>query len=172
MAVTLWLVRHGATAWSETGRVCGWTDVPLSAAGRGQAQLFQPRLQGLAFDGVWTSDLVRASEFARLAFGDATPDTSLRELDFGELEGRTWHDLEQPIRDALLRFDGFVAPGGESVAAFENRVVGFLSGLTPGEHLVFTHGGVVRLLTRLLGVASSPVPGELTVLEWATIGAE
>jgi hypothetical protein len=58
------------------------------------------------------------------------------------------------------------------VAAFENRVVGFLSGLTPGDHLVFTHGGVVRLLARRGGLITSPAPGELTVLEWAKVGAE
>ncbi len=168
----LWLVRHGATEWSEAGRLCGWTDIPLSPKGRGQAELVRSRIHGQAFEGVWTSDLIRASEFARLVVGDATPDGGLRELDFGEIEGKKWHDLDQPTRDALLRFDGFVAPGGESVTALENRIVAFLSGLVEGDHLVFTHGGVVRLLTRLSGVAASPEPAELTVVEWATIGAE
>lgn len=165
----LWLVRHGATEWSETGRLCGWTDVPLSPAGRGQAELLQPRLVGLPFDGVWTSDLSRASEFARLVIGDASPEMRLRELDFGDLEGKTWHDCDSSTRGALLWFDGFASPGGESVAELQDRVGGFLSGLVDGNHLVFTHGGVIRLLSRMRGLDSSPSPGELVVLDLEAI---
>ncbi len=168
----LWLVRHGATRWSEEGRLCGWSDVPLSSTGREQAVFLRPRLERQVFDGVWTSDLARAAEFARLVVGDATSDLRLRELDFGELEGRSWHECDQPTRDALIRFDGFAAPGGESVAELEERLEGFLSGLVPGDHLIFTHGGVVRLLARRQGAAISPAPGELTMLAWGGIGAE
>lgn len=165
----LWLVRHGATEWSETGRLCGWTDVPLSAAGRGQAELLQSRLHGLAFDSVWTSDLIRASESARLAFGDAMPDMRLRELDFGDLEGKSWQECDQFTRDALVRFDGFAAPGGESTAELQERIGEFLAELGDGNHLIFTHGGVIRLLARMRHLDSSPLPGELVVLDRETI---
>jgi probable phosphoglycerate mutase len=172
VVVRLWLVRHGATDWSDEGRLCGWTDVPLSEKGRGQAKILRRRLEGQGFDGVWTSDLSRASESARLAVGRPHPDRGLRELDFGELEGRRWRDCDEPTREALVRFEGFVAPGGESVRDLEERVGGFLSELTTGDHLVFTHGGVVRLLTRQQGDASILAPGELAVLEWGRTGAE
>ncbi|MGH8913380.1 MAG: histidine phosphatase family protein [Acidimicrobiia bacterium] len=168
----LWLVRHGVTVWSEEGRLCGSTDVPLSVKGREQAALVRPRLRGQVFDGIWTSDLSRAAEFARLTAGGATSDRRLRELDFGDLEGKAWQDCDRQTREALVRFDGFAAPGGESVADMEERVFGFLSGLDSGEHLIFTHGGVVRLLARRTGANISPVPGELTVLEWARVRAE
>lgn len=168
----LWLVRHGATDWSEEGRLCGWSDIPLSADGRSQAGPLRSRLDGLVFDGVWTSDLTRASEFACLVAGQAETDSRLREIDFGELEGRRWVDCDRSTRDALVRFDGFVAPGGESVARLQERVGAFLSSLGHGEHLLFTHGGVIRLLTRWLGLASSPAPGELTILEWDGIDAK
>jgi len=172
VAVRLWLVRHGATDWSPAGRLCGSTDVPLSPEGRAQAGPIRRRLAGNSFDGVWTSDLARAKEFARLAVGQATPDRRLRELDFGELEGKRWEDVDPMSRQALVRFEGFVAPGGESVAQLEERVGGFLAELEPGDHLVVTHGGVIRLLARRRGVAFAPVPGEMTVLEWEGVDAE
>jgi probable phosphoglycerate mutase len=168
----LWLVRHGATDWSEQGRLCGWSDIPLSADGRGQAGPLRSRLDGLVFDGVWASDLARASEFACLVAGQAKTDSRLREIDFGELEGRCWVDCDRSTRDALVRFDGFVAPGGESVSRLEERVGEFISGLGPGEHLLFTHGGVIRLLTGRAGPVSYPAPGELTIIEWDGIDAE
>ena len=168
----LWLIRHGATDWSEEGRLCGWTDIPLSAQGRSQARPLRPRLDGRVFEGVWTSDLTRASEFACLAAGRAETDPRLREIDFGELEGRRWVDCDRSTRDALAGFDGFVAPGGESVARLEERVGAFLASLRPGEHLLFTHGGVIRLLTQRVGLASYPAPGELTIVEWADTDAE
>ena len=172
MAVRLWLVRHGATDWSAAGRLCGSSDVPLSTEGRAQADPIRSRLAGHSFDGVWTSDLARAREFARLAVGQATPDPRLRELDFGELEGKRWKDVDASSRRALVRFEGFVAPGGESVAQLEERVGRFLAELEPGDHLLVTHGGVIRLLARRLGVAFAPLPGEMTVLEWERVEAK
>lgn len=168
----LWLVRHGATDWSEEGRLCGWSDVPLSVGGRSQAGPLRPWLAGRTFDGVWASDLIRASEFARLVAGPTETDPRLREIDFGDLEGRRWVDCDRSTREALVGFDGFVAPGGESVARLEERVGSFLSGLGPGDHLLFTHGGVIRLLARRVGLASYPAPGEMTILEWGDIDAE
>jgi probable phosphoglycerate mutase len=172
VAVMLWLVRHGATDWSAAGRLCGSTDVPLSPEGRAKAEPVRRRLVSHSFEGVWTSDLARAKEFARLAVGRATPDRRLRELDFGELEGKRWEEVDPSIRHALVRFEGFVAPGGESVAQLEERVGAFLAELEPGDHLVVTHGGVIRLLARRCGVDFAPVPGEMTVLEWERVDAK
>jgi probable phosphoglycerate mutase len=64
------------------------------------------------------------------------------------------------VQGALLEFGGFEAPGGESVAAFGQRVVGFLRGLPGGEHALFTHGGVIRVLLREAGRDPRVAPGE------------
>jgi hypothetical protein len=58
------------------------------------------------------------------------------------------------------------------VTQLELRVGEFVSEIGSGEHLVFTHGGVVRLLTRRHGVVSHPAPGELTILEWGSNDGE
>jgi 2,3-bisphosphoglycerate-dependent phosphoglycerate mutase len=168
--MTLWLVRHGDTEWSEQGRLCGWADPPLSPAGIEQAARLPSRLRHRRFDAAWSSDLARASEFARLSFGEARPDVRLREIDFGDIEGKTWDELDGATQAALLRFEGFAAPGGESVETLRERVLGFLGELGPGTQLIFTHGGVIRLLQGLSGSGHSPRPGELVVLAWPLRG--
>lgn len=162
----LWLVRHGATAWTEEGRFCGWSDVPLSDLGRQQVARLRPALEELEFDSTSTSDLRRAFESAEIAVGGATPDSRLRELDFGDLEGRTWGECSPAQQEALSGFQGFVAPGGESVAELESRVRDFISGLRHGEHLIFTHGGVIRLLGSLAERNIVAEPGQMTVVDW------
>jgi adenylate cyclase len=163
----LWLVRHGETDWSAAGRLSGWRDVPLSGRGRAQARALADRLDGQSFVGTWSSDLGRSIETARLAIGEPSVDRRLRELNFGALEGRTWGELDEAMRSELIGFDGFQAPGGESVAAFRARVLDFIAALEAGDHLVFTHGGVIRLLLRDRGSDRQVEPGEIVVVSGA-----
>ncbi|MEW6337460.1 MAG: histidine phosphatase family protein [Acidobacteriota bacterium] len=166
-ALELWLVRHGETTRSRDGRLAGWADVRLTAHGREEARSVGPLLAGCRFDGVWSSDLARARASARLAWGRAVPDRRLREIDFGRLERERWATLDDGQRTSLLAFQGFHAPGGESLEDLAARVHDFLAGLPPGRHLLFTHGGVIRLLTRAAGEDRFPPTGSVTVLDWA-----
>ncbi|HSD65513.1 MAG TPA: histidine phosphatase family protein, partial [Vicinamibacteria bacterium] len=93
----LWLVRHGETPASRGRTLAGWTDVPLTEHGEGQAAALRPLVAGERFDGVWSSDLRRAVTTARLAWGEPRPDARLREMSFGTLEGRPWADLEPRV---------------------------------------------------------------------------
>ena len=161
----LWLVRHGETDWSAAGRFNGWTDIPLNTQGRQQASALAGELSERRFVTVWSSDLSRTSETARLADTEPVLDPRLRELDFGTLEGRTWAELSRSTRAALIDFDAFTAPGGESVVAMRDRVLEFVHALPAGDHLVFTHGGVIRLVSRE-GIERVAKPGEVAVLEF------
>lgn len=160
VGVTLWLVRHGATDWSDAGRFNGWTDVALNARGRDQARRLPSMLEARAGTPIWTSDLIRARATAA-ALGEACVDPRLRELDFGELEGLTWQQCEPEIQRALTRFDEFAAPGGESVAALADRIEAFISELDEGDHVLVTHGGVIRLLARRYGCDRHLLPGQV-----------
>jgi probable phosphoglycerate mutase len=157
MSARIWLVRHGATDWSDAGRLTGWRDVPLNVVGRRQAQLLRRRLRSIEFEGIWSSDLSRAVETASLAIGGARVDERLRELDFGELEGLTWDQCSAEVQAQLFSFDAFAARGGESVFELRDRILAFTDALADGRHLVFTHGGVIRVLSRLTG-RDHPVP--------------
>jgi probable phosphoglycerate mutase len=140
----------------------------LSRSGREEAEVVRRRIGEHQFDAVWSSDLTRAVTFAELVVGEARIDHRLRELDFGSLEGMTWDECDPPTQRALAGFDGFAAPDGESVAELTARALEFITGLEEGRHLVFTHGGPIRLLTRYCGEPASPPPGSVTVLEWRT----
>jgi probable phosphoglycerate mutase len=163
----LWLVRHGETPASRGRTLAGWTDVPLTPRGEEQARALREALVGAPFDGVWSSDLRRALATARLACdAPAVADPRLREMSFGELEGRPWDTLEARWREAMVRFAAFEPPGGESFDALRERVLGFVEGLAPGRHLLFTHGGVVRLLSREVGYDEFLPTGSLLVVDW------
>jgi probable phosphoglycerate mutase len=146
--------------------LAGWTNVPLTAEGERQAAALRPRLAGLAFDSVWASDLDRALRTARLAWGEPRQDARLREMSFGGLEGQAWEALSASERDALARFSGFTAPGGESFEALRARVLSLVDTRGPGRHLLFTHGGVVRLLSREAGEDIFVPTGTLLVVDW------
>lgn len=162
----LWLVRHGETPASRDRMLAGWTNVPLTEEGERQAAALRPRLEGQRFDSVWASDLDRALRTARLAWGEPRQDARLREMSFGGLEGQAWEALSASERDALARFSGFTAPGGESFEALRARVLSLVDSLGPGRHLLFTHGGVVRLLSREAGEDSFVPTGTLLVVDW------
>lgn len=167
MSLELWLVRHGETPASRDGVLAGWRDVPLTETGVAQAEAVRPVLAGEAFDGAWSSDLQRAVHTAHLAWGDAVADPRLREISFGELEGREWATLDPVYKRALAEFDGFEPPGGETLDDVRERVAGFLAELAPGRHLLFTHGGVIRLLTREAGNDRFVPTGTVVALDWS-----
>jgi 2,3-bisphosphoglycerate-dependent phosphoglycerate mutase len=167
VTVEVTFVRHGRTAWNAEHRLLGWADVPLHNVGEEQARVLGQMFHGARFDAVWSSDLARAVATSRLAGWTAEPDVRLREIDFGALESQTWEKLDPTQREALVAFDGFQAPGGESVADFVDRIVDFLDSLPPGSHLVVTHGGVIRAVLRMCGASGTfPAPGEAHRVDW------
>ncbi len=165
-ALEIWLVRHGETPASRDGVLAGWADVPLTPRGVEQAEAVRPALAGQRFDSAWCSDLQRAVDTARLAWGDALRDPRLREINFGELEGHAWAALDPDVRRSFAEFNGFSPSGGESLPQVRERVRAFLAGLAPGRHLAFTHGGVIRLLTRECGHDAFVPTGTVVGLDW------
>ena len=153
------LVRHGTTAWNDTGRYQGWSDTPLSERGRAEAARLRDRLAGERWDRVVASDLLRARETAEIAVPGAAvaTDRRLREMHFGAWEGLTRDECTARDGDLLARWTADPAscapPEGESVAEFEARVAEARDEPADGNLLVVTHAGVVHaVLARWLGV--------------------
>ncbi|MFV2073504.1 MAG: histidine phosphatase family protein, partial [Thermoanaerobaculales bacterium] len=158
--------RHGETTFSAEKRVAGWSDPPLTDGGRREAIALREVLDGQQFTGVWSSDLDRSRETARLAWGKATPDTRLRECHFGDLEGCTYEQADKAYGEVFHQFRGFTTPGGESHRQFHERVVDFVDELDSGRHLLIVHGGVIRVLTQDLGVDCFLPTCSLVRLDW------
>ena len=152
---SVFLARHGETAWSLSGQHTGTTDLPLTERGEDDARALGRRLHGMTFARVFTSPLQRAKRTCELAgFGDAAAiDPDLVEWNYGEYEGRTSREIHAQRPGWDLFRDG--CPGGESpeqVAARADRVVARLRS-SGGDVLVFSSGHFLRMLgARWLGL--------------------
>ena len=105
----MWFARHGETDWNAARRIQGSRDIPLNAAGRAQAETLAETVAALApaLSRVYTSPLCRALETAQcVADRLGCPCTvlpGLREIDFGDWEGKTWAEAEAENRNMRKR---------------------------------------------------------------------
>lgn len=124
------LVRHGETDWNRDGRFQGQADPPMNAAGREQARLLARQFRGRPVEAVYSSDLQRAAETARLVAEmlrlPVVLDPRLREIRLGAWEGRL---VEEIIRQFPAEWEARQsdplrsrAPLGESVEEVAARV--------------------------------------------------
>ncbi len=167
----LWIVRHGETEWSESGRHTGRTDVPLNEEGRRGDKALGQLLGGKQFALVLSSPLSRALETSRLAGYDESVKTTddLLEWDYGVYEGRTTRDIRRDIPGWLVW--NSEAPGGETaaeVAERTRRVIDRVLQVEGGDVALFAHGHVLRILAATwLGLP--PEAGRLFALAPATV---
>jgi probable phosphoglycerate mutase len=158
--VALWLVRHGETEWSASGRHTGITDLPLTDAGERQARALAPMLADLAPALVLCSPRRRARDTAQLAglrVDEVTED--LAEWNYGSYEGRTTHEIRAERPGWSIWADG--VPGGETgaqVGVRADRVLGRAGpALLAGPVVLVGHGHFSRVLgARWMGM---PVSG-------------
>ncbi|WP_048305923.1 histidine phosphatase family protein [Halomonas sp. PR-M31] len=158
------VVRHGLTAWNRERRYQGQRDIPLLLPeARPGLDRLRDALEGESFDAIHASDLTRCRQtLAHLMAGRSNTvmphfDARLRELDFGEYEGKCYEELKTlPAYRAWIDSLGEQAPpGGESTRALRRRLDAWLSDLFAEvtsqaleRVLVVTHGGVIRELRR------------------------
>jgi broad specificity phosphatase PhoE len=165
-----WLVRHGETAWSKSGQHTGRTDVPLTAAGRAQAQRLRRKMGRRRFALALSSPMARALETARLAgFDRIEIDPDLHEWNYGQYEGLTTPQIRETVPGWSVWTHPI--PGGESadeVAARVDRVIARVRGATEGDAVIFAHGHILRVLAaRWLGLPATD--GRLLALGTATV---
>jgi alpha-ribazole phosphatase len=179
------LVRHAEAEESARGRCYGSLDVGLSARGRSQCAALGDALACEHVASIVSSPRIRALETAR-AIAErhelgVQVDPAVRELDFGELEGRAYDEIATSMPDLYaewmtnptrVRF-----PGGESYADLAHRalraVEALRRSLSGQTVVVVTHGGVVRAVVadaleipddRIFRLAVDPA--SLSVVDW------
>jgi len=160
----LLLARHGQTEWHGDNRYVSRTDIGLNETGREQARTLARRAEREKVNLVLSSPLGRALLTAKPAAAacnlEPETDERLRELDFGEWEGRTLAEIREEDPESVRRFEesaehGF--PGGEPLHEGADRVLKVFACLSrshAGETvLVVAHNTLLRLaLCRMLGV--------------------
>jgi len=153
---TILLARHGETDWNRERRVQGHSDTPLNDTGRAQARALADELAGEAIDAVYSSDLARAYETARIvADSRGLEVTALR--DFRERHFGTWEGMTDD--EVLDRFPQAASgPWGdaETVDEMARRVLDALQRIADahpdGRVLVVSHGGPLRSVLVRCGV--------------------
>ena len=162
MAPSVFLVRHGETEWSRSGQHTSRTDLPLLAAGESDAEALGRRLRTYDLALVLASPMMRARETARLAGLDEVVEIveDLRELGYGDYEGRTTLDIRDERPGWSIWTDG--APGGEPLAeagARADRVIERALA-ADGDVALFGHGHILRIVgARWLGLAPDAAAG-------------
>ena len=150
MATRIILVRHGETDWNRERRWQGHSDRPLNELGREQAAGLAERIGAEPISAVYSSDLMRAHETARLLADrlglEVTAVPDLRERRFGSWEGLRDEEVER-------RFPGAHGPpDGETREEMSRRVLRSLRAIAdthPGQTvLVVSHGGPIRAILR------------------------
>jgi probable phosphoglycerate mutase len=99
VGVELWLVRHGETEWSVSGKHTSRTDVALTEKGRERAAELARYLSETTFCAVFRSPMGRARETCEIAgFGaGAVVEDDLSEWNYGIYEGRTTREIQAEI---------------------------------------------------------------------------
>ncbi len=164
-ATTLLLVRHAETDDNVSMRLSGWTDTDLSVRGESQVELLADHFnrEHGHIDALYSSPLIRARRTAE-AIGALTGHTpilldDLREMFFGELDGRPFEELREAYAHLLdadenSAIEDFMWPSGESRTGFTARVLRVtneIARLHAGRAVgVVTHGGLIATLLTIL----------------------
>ncbi len=128
MSVQITYFVHGTTADNERHVSSGWSDVSLSELGVQQSKDLGQQTEHMHFDVVFCSDLKRAVESAKLAWGEkyhTITDARLRECNYGALNGQP-SDVVEPLQEKSVSNP---MPEGESYEMVKDRIASFLQDL-------------------------------------------
>ena len=177
----LYLVRHGTTVWHAENRYASTTDVALDPGGYSQAERLGAWASEAALTAIWCSPLNRARETAgpsaRAAGLEPRIDERLREIDFGQIEGKTMAEAEQLFPEEIRRFKAdpatYPMPGGEDPHRAARRAVSALTDIASahpqGRVLIVAHNTLIRLM--LCSLFSIPLARYRTVFPAVRNGA-
>lgn len=155
----IFLIRHGETEWNRQGRLQGNSDIHLSPEGIHQATLLAEHAPFQHVDAIYSSDLSRAFETAKVLavkFNVMPVKTKpeLREMNYGEWEGRKIREL---VMESPKDFGKFFTdperchpPQGETFLECQARVmIGIRDIIAESENknvIVVSHGAAIRLI--------------------------
>lgn len=166
-STTIYIVRHGEVDWNSKGIVLGQKDFPLNNEGKKQAIELKEQLKNVHFDVIFSSDLKRTQETAKIIASDRKiplkSTSTLREQGFGKYEGwekqkflalfNKWNEMTNEERHKYTLSEDM-----ESNENAVNRLIDFLHKISTTYNgksvLVVTHGALMRYLLIHLGYAS------------------
>ena len=169
------VVRHGETEWNAIGKIQGHSDIPLNQTGQTQAALGQKLVSNLGTLKIYSSDLGRALETAKIMTQQDSPNIItnqlFRERNFGLIDGMDSQSVDDYFRQnphhaGIDKQGGLaLAHNSETTAQLWARIRQGLQAidqpLPQGTRpIIFAHSGVVRALRQFLGGADLPTMAE------------
>jgi broad specificity phosphatase PhoE len=125
----IYFAAHSTTTDNEENLSSGWKDARLSELGIRQSKEMGERFKDIKIDLICCSDLKRAVDTVKIAFGDKYPiivDKRLRELNYGDFNGKLSKIVEAMKKEHIKK----PFPNGESYEQAMIRVHDFLSEIT------------------------------------------
>lgn len=147
----LYVVRHGETLWNAQMRVQGRSDIDLNDYGILLAEKTADAIKNLRIDRMYSSPLIRAYHTAEIIKGDRNleiiKDDRLKEICFGECEGKRAGDMPESFDAFFNRPEEFIPPkGGETLEQVIARASDFIYNVAVpaskelGSMMVVAHG--------------------------------
>ncbi len=165
---SIYLVRHGQTAWNKEEVFRGRTDIPLNETGLKEAELAGEYFKHLELHAIYSSPLSRAfqtaQKIARFHPLEVQPLDGLIDMSFGSWEGHSLKEVEE--KDALHYQQWREEPhrvklsGGETLDEVRGRVLAALEEVIreyPERTVVLVSHRVINkvLLCAILGLDNS-----------------
>jgi len=157
------LLRHGESTGNAQSRWQGQSDYPLTEKGRAQANALADRWksEGVGFDLVFTSTLVRARETAEIIASALETQVEMDDIwlerAIGEMEGLTAEELRRKPKPPYVTPYDSIGGYGEGDWALYLRAGQALHGLLKrpaGSYLIVSHGGLLnQLMNAIIGIA-------------------
>jgi broad specificity phosphatase PhoE len=165
---SIYLIRHGQTAWNKEEVFRGRTDIPLDETGLRQAELAGEYFRGMEIHGIYSSPLSRAWETAQKIAQfhnlEVQPLQGILDMSFGNWEGHSHQEIQKIDRETYRRWreePHYVRlPGGESLDDVRLRAMAALEEVIrnhPGRTLILVSHRVVNkvLICGILGLDNS-----------------
>ena len=147
----IYFARHGQTIWNVENKICGATDIALTALGHEQAEELGREIlrQKLEIDEILYSPLIRAAETARhISEMTGIPrrmETALTEQNFGKYEStpRNGEEFKEAKKQFLNRYGN-----GESMLHLAQRIYNLLDELATSDktYILVAHNGIARMV--------------------------
>jgi broad specificity phosphatase PhoE len=164
MSLTLYLIRHGETIYSQTGGYCGEMDPELTPEGIEMAAAFGQAYQNLPWSAIYVSPMQRTIATAQPLVQAVGLEMQLRpglkEIRYGAWEGQTnefvKQNYPQDYQNWLMEPAWNPPTGGETAVEIASRampVVAEIQEKFTGNVLIVSHKATIRIiLCSLLGI--------------------
>lgn len=154
----LYLIRHGQSEWNELNKIQGQKNTSLTNLGKEQARSLANRLTSESIDMIYTSDLNRAYDTAKIISEQIDKPLSssefIREINFGPWEGLTISEMQDIYKEQysiwIKEPDKLNMDGAESLQVLKDRAMKWVESIiqeNDGKKIaIVSHGATLKVL--------------------------